>query len=60
MRERLDEALLKEMLGQPLHDRELAIVQWVRNGEGCTSCAVAASPGIRDESMHTSRVATRV
>lgn len=38
MSERIDEALLKEILGEPLCERELMIVQWFRNGEGCAAC----------------------
>jgi len=45
MRQRTDDALLKEMLGESLSDRELAIVQWFRNGEGCASCASVKASG---------------
>lgn len=39
MEERVDGALLKEILGEPLDRRELLIVQWVGNGGGCATCA---------------------
>lgn len=45
MRERVDDALLKEMLGHPLSERELMIVQWVRNGGGCAPCRAAGASG---------------
>ena len=47
MRRRLDEALMKDMLGQPLSDRELAIVQWNRHGGGCAACGPSGAPGHR-------------
>lgn len=47
MRRRLDEALLKDMLGQPLSEREVVMVQWVRNGGGCSVCGPTGGPGLR-------------
>lgn len=47
MRRRLDAALKKELLGQPLSQRELAMVQWVRNGGGCAACGPTGAPGLR-------------
>lgn len=56
MRHRLDEALLKEMLGEPLSDRELNIVQWFRNGEGCASCnSIRAAAIVQPYEYTTSR-----
>ncbi len=61
MRKRLDDALLKEMLGETLSDRELAIVQWIRNGEGCASCYSAnARHFIRFENIYYRRITIRV
>ncbi|MBA2442323.1 MAG: hypothetical protein H0V53_07965 [Rubrobacter sp.] len=48
MRERVDDALLKEMLGHPLSERELMIVQWVRNGGGCAPCRAAEPDRVQD------------
>lgn len=47
MRRRLDAALEKDMLGHPLSERELAMVQWVRNGGGCAACGRTGAPGLR-------------
>lgn len=56
MRERIDEALLKEMLGEPLCERELMIVQWFRNGEGCAACnSVRATAAVQPYMYTTHR-----
>lgn len=61
MMRRVDEALLKEMLGEPLSERELAIAQWFRNGGGCASCASAGErPNIRGEDVYYRRIQIRV
>jgi hypothetical protein len=47
MRRRLDAALEKDMFGYPLSERELVMVQWVRNGGGCAACGPTGTPGLR-------------
>lgn len=47
MHGRMDDALLKDMLGEPLSERELMIVQWVRHGGGCAACGPSVAPGHR-------------
>lgn len=39
MRERVDDALRKHELGEPLNQKELTIVQWVKYGGGCAACS---------------------
>lgn len=61
MMRRVDEALIKEILGEPLSERELAIAQWFRNGEGCASCAsLVKRPNIRGEDVYYRRIPIRV
>ena len=38
---------MKDMLGHPLSDRELAMVQWTRHGGGCAVCGPSGAPGHR-------------
>lgn len=40
MRKRVDDALLKDARGEPLTEKELMIVQWIKHGGGgCRACS---------------------
>jgi hypothetical protein len=38
MRERMDAVRLKEILGHPLTEREVMLLQFEQNGMGCGTC----------------------
>lgn len=45
-RKRIEAALRKHELGEPLTEKELTIVYWVRHGGGCHACGGSGHRGV--------------